>query len=98
MACQVILRRHPTGKYETRRIDPARCRFLAEVGFSAVIIPQQPQHAAVDGVQQPHPDLKNGRGNLVIVVETTKDKTALWKPGLVPRRLMVRNLPLGIVD
>src|SRR6516225_1152532 len=94
----IVYQRHSTSEHQTRRIDPACRRFAAEVFLSDVVIPPQPQYAAVDGAQQPHPHVKNGRSNLVIIIEAAKDKTAFRKPGLVPRRPTARKVPLRIID
>src|SRR5262249_44300351 len=74
MPRQVILGLLARRKYQTPWTDTARQPLFPQVLFRRRIVAQQPQHAAVDRLQQPHPYVKHLRRDLPIVVERTEDK------------------------
>jgi hypothetical protein len=64
MTRQMLVVRQSAGKYEARRIDAACSRFLAQVRLDAGAGAQEPEHAALHRVQQPHPDVEDRSGIL----------------------------------
>src|SRR5262245_40236936 len=69
-------------KDQTLRCDAAPRRFAAEILRSFCFALQQPQHAAIDLAQQPHPDVEHGRRDLVVDVERAERKSVLREADL----------------
>src|SRR5262245_64789291 len=67
---------HLRREHETGRIDAAGTRFVAKVAHCRLAPRQQPQYAAFDLAQQPHPDVEEWRGEFVAVVETAEHESA----------------------
>src|SRR6516165_8022764 len=73
-------------------------RFLAQVTLRTLVVAQQPQHAALDLMQQPHPDTEHVRCDLPAVIEAAEDKARLRQSGLLPSWRQLRNPPFAVVD
>jgi hypothetical protein len=59
VARQVIFEWQSTCEQETSGINPARGGLLAQIGLGGVlIVTKQPQHAALDRIQQSLPDIE----------------------------------------
>ena len=86
MTRQMIVRRSSAGKDEPIRSDAAVFRFPPQIANRAGIVLEQPQHAAFDVTEKPHPDVEHGGDDLVIVVEAAEHEAGLRQPGLRPRR------------
>ena len=71
---------HLRREYQTRRIDAAGLGFAAQVAHGGVARLQQPQYAAFDLPQQPHPYVEQLRRELVAVVEATEHEPILGQP------------------
>ena len=77
---------------------PRARRLAAQIALGAGIGPQQPQDAAVDLLQNSHPNVEHGRSDLVVVVEAAEDEPVLRQPGVAPARRERRNRSLRVVD
>jgi len=62
--------------------DAARLGMAAEIVRRGGIVMQQPQHAALDPAQQPHPGIEHRRPDLVAVVERAEHEAARRQAGL----------------
>src|SRR2546421_6209299 len=98
MTRQVVLEFQSIGKYQARRIYASRGSFVAQIRFGGDIAPQQPQHAAIDPVQQSHPNAEDRRSNLVIVVETAEYEPMFGQARLRSARRRLGYPQLGIRD
>src|SRR5262249_57487962 len=68
---------HPWREHETRRIDAAGPRLIAEVARCRLARFEQPQYAAFDLTKEAHPDVEDPRRELVAVVETAEHEAIL---------------------
>src|SRR6516165_10584877 len=73
-------------------------RFLAQVTLRTLVVAQQPQHAAPDLMQQPHPDAEHVRSDLPAVIKAAEDKARLRQSGPLPSWRQLRNPPFAVVD
>src|SRR5581483_9398458 len=80
------------------RFDPARSRFPDQIVGCRAMIGEQPQHAAIDGLEDTHPAVENIGRDLVAAVEAAEYETALRQPELAAGEGALGNRPPGIVD
>src|SRR5262249_52503214 len=86
------------GKHQTVRSDAARRSFIAQIRLSVLIVLKQPYNTAFHRFEKPHPDIEYGRRNLPLIVEAAENK-ALWRqPDIRPRRHMLGNGALTVLD
>src|SRR5215469_17002752 len=64
-------------EHETRRIDAAGARLIAEVARCRLARPEQPHYAAFDLPKEPHPDVEELRRKLIAVVEAAEHESGL---------------------
>ena len=69
-------------KNEALRIDAMLRRLFAQVGVGDGIAREQPENAAFDLLEDPHPESEGGWADFVTVVEATEDE-ALLRQSLV---------------
>ena len=98
MATQMILDRSVGAEHEASRIDPAGTGLAAQIAAGESVFFHQPQHAAVDGVEQPHPDIEHERGELLVVVEAAENEALLRQSNLAPSRGAGWNFARRIID
>src|ERR1700733_11703858 len=94
----MVLQWQSVGEHETSRINAACLRFHAQVPLRTGVVAQQPQHAAFDRMQEPHPDAEYVGCDLPVVVEAAEDKTLLRKPDFLSRWRPLGDPPLGVVN
>src|SRR5579871_6071913 len=75
----------------------ARFRLTSQIARCFGIVLEQPQHAALDPCQQPHPHVENGRRDLIIVVETAEDKASIGKVELTARGCLLGDAALAVI-
>src|SRR5262245_32726383 len=85
-------------EHETRRIDAAGARFIAEVARCRLARPEQPHYAAFDLPKEPHPDVEELRRKLVAVVEAAEHESGLGQADGAAGRGLGRDFTLGIID
>src|SRR5215471_4511242 len=85
-------------KYETGRINSTRHGLTAQIGLGIPVVVKQPQHAALDRHEKPHPDIEYGWRDFPLIVEAAENE-ALWRqPDLRPRRRTLGNHAFPVVD
>ncbi len=97
MPRQVIFQPHPRGKDQPIRVDAPHLRIPPQVANRGGVALQEPQHAALDLAQQPHPRIEHRRRDLVIVVERAEHKSGLGQPRLRPGWRILTDGPLRII-
>src|SRR6516162_5464755 len=85
-------------EHETRRIDAAGARLIAEVARCCLARPEQPQYAAFDLPKEPHPDVEKLRRELVAVVEAAEHESGLGQGDGDAGRDLGCDSTLGIID
>src|SRR5262245_63167990 len=98
MARQVLGYLRLWREYETRRIDAAGARLIAEVARSRLARPDQPQYAAFDLAKEAHPDVEDLRRELVAVVEAAEHESGLGQANGTAGRSLGCDFTLGIID
>src|SRR5215471_5356020 len=88
---------HSLGEHEPLRANSAFGRFPLQISSGRIVVSAKPQHTAGYCPQEPHPDVEDGRVDLVRVVEAAEDKTVRWKTTLCSRWGPVRDLTFPIV-
>src|SRR5579862_105776 len=73
------------------RSDAARSRFTPEIDHSGWIDRFEPNDAAFNRAQQPHPDVEYLRTDLMLMIVAGKNKARLRKAGLEPGRRLRRD-------
>src|SRR5262244_875244 len=89
---------HPWREHETRRIDAAGARLIAEVARCHLARSEQPQYAAFDLTKEAHPDVEDLRRELVAVVETAEHEAILRQAGKPAQRHFLCDRAFGVVD
>src|SRR5215813_12223045 len=85
-------------EHETRRIDAAGARLIAEVARCRLARPEQPQYAAFDLAKEAHPDVEELRRELVAVVEAAEHESGLGQADGAAGRSLGCGFTLGIID
>src|SRR5262245_14637214 len=85
-------------EHETRRIDAAGARLIAEVARCRLARSEQPQYAAFDLAQEAHPHVEELRRELVAVVEAAEHESGLGQTDGAAGRSLGCDLTLGIID
>ena len=96
MPSQMLWFRRDLREHETRWIDTALVCFRLQIQYDRVMNHDKPQLAVGYGDENLHPNVKNLRLNLVVVVERGKDETVFRESAL---RTVHRGLtaPAGAV-
>src|SRR5262245_31520495 len=98
MPRQVILEAHSLRKDQASRIYSPRRGLPAEAQLGSGTCPIQPEHTAINAPQQPHPNVENRWGNLVIVIEAAEDETSFGQTRFRPRGSRPGYDSLRIID
>ena len=88
---QIFGIRDTFGKNQSSWIDASCGGFLPEIVLNRFIACNEPYHAAANAVQDSHPNIKYGRGNLVVVVEAAKHKGFSRKAQLLACEMCLRK-------
>ena len=83
---QIVGVGHERREHEPLAADAARRGLAPQVRPPPALALEEPEHAAVDGAQQPHPDVEYLRHDLEAVVEAAEDETSLRQTDFAPRR------------
>jgi hypothetical protein len=94
MARHVSLERFSFRKDQATVMDSTQFSFPAEIDFGRLVVFEQPKHTPVDLIQNFHPYVKSAGQNLVVVIETTKNKTIVREAEIRPFEIYLRNWPL----
>src|SRR5579864_2135279 len=94
---QVLTGSRARGKNEPRWVNASQMGLVAQIVGGDLAVFQQPQDAVVDVKQQPHPNVKHFRTELVVVVQTGEDKSVFGKTQLSACRRLFRNWASRIV-
>src|SRR5580658_1549420 len=97
MPRQVICRWHALGKYQPCRAHSSGLRFPAQVVRGNGIVLQQPQHTALDALQDAHPAIEHLGSDLERVVEAAEHEALRRQAQFRTGELPVSNTPSAIV-
>ncbi len=82
---------------EPCRLDAASLGFAAQASLRRCTGRQQPENAALNRMQQPHPNIEYFRHDLLVIIETAEHKPSIGQACLGPTRNMM-GPPPGIID
>src|SRR5215468_7158544 len=97
MTRQVVGETHAGSKDDASRICAARRRLAAQVRFSLIGVTQQPENAALLGLQKPHPDIEHRRRDLPAAVERAEHEAELRQSHFLSRRYVLGDRYLSVV-
>ena len=93
----MIGQKHSLGEHEAFRINSPRRRLFPQISGGACVVFEQPQYAAVDLLEYPHPAVKHVGSDLVIIIEATKNKAFLRQPNFRSGERFVRDATFAII-
>src|SRR5882724_145431 len=87
----------PVGKDQARRRDASGLSLRAKIARCRLIDLQQPEHAAIELAQEPHPDVEDGWDDLEAIIEATEHETRIRQTRRPSGRDCCRDLALAVV-
>src|SRR5215510_4802914 len=97
MAREVVSQVHAGSKDESVAGNFTLLGLAFKIAGRGNIVFEQPEHASIDELQQPHPDREYLRHDLEAVVERAENKPGFRQATLVTSRCARGNLPFGVV-
>src|SRR5262247_201420 len=88
---------HTLGEHQPLRYDFTCGRLPLQISSGPIVVSEEPQHTAGNCPQESHPDVEDGRIDLVRVVETAEDETVRWKTALRSRWRPICDLTFPVV-
>src|SRR6476619_3661216 len=98
MAGEMFCDAGAAGEDQACWVNAARLRLTAKIAFGRGIVMQQPDHAARNVAQQPHPDIEYRRGDFVAVVEAAEYEACLRQSRFRAAWRALRDAPFAIID
>src|ERR1700687_482798 len=85
------------GEYKPIRSNTPQLGLAFQISNGGGVVSQQPKNAALDGGNQPHPDVEHLGHYLVGIVERAEDGPDRGQSGFAPRRRARCDAPLAVV-
>ena len=93
-AGHVLVQVRAAGENQPVRIDPAYLGLTAQVGSRRIAGVPQPQHAASNLAEQPHPDVEQRRRELPALVEAAKYDACFGQAGIMAHKRRGHRPPI----
>ncbi|GCC43192.1 hypothetical protein chiPu_0026934, partial [Chiloscyllium punctatum] len=97
MAREMVGQRRPLCEHQALRSDAARDRLLAQICARLGVGFEQPQHAALDAAEDPHPPVEHAGRDLVVVVEAAEHEARRSQPHLAARKHAIGDDALVVI-